>query len=79
MSEGYLTAARTGEAEYVDKKSRFFSRVRSVADEDGNVLQQNLYYAWGGAWGDVCTAPGFQSYKYCGKYLDQSGVASYDL
>ena len=33
MSEGYLTAARTGEAEYVDKKSRFISRVRSVADE----------------------------------------------
>ena len=53
--------------------------VRSVADEDGNVLQQNLYYAWGGAWGDVCTAPGFQSYKYCGKYLDRKhGLDLYD-
>lgn len=53
--------------------------VRSVADEDGNVLQQNLYYARGGAWGDVCTAPGFQSYKYCGKYLDRKhGLDLYD-
>ena len=53
--------------------------VRSVADEDGNVLQQNLYYARGGAWGDVCTAPGVQSYKYCGKYLDRKhGLDLYD-
>ncbi|PWL80839.1 MAG: hypothetical protein DBY24_05540 [Prevotellaceae bacterium] len=53
--------------------------VRSVADKDGNVLQQNLYYARGGAWGDVCTAPGFQSYKYCGKYLDRKhGLDLYD-
>ena len=53
--------------------------VRSVADEDGNVLQQNLYYARGGAWGDVCTASGFQSYKYCGKYLDRKhGLDLYD-
>ena len=53
--------------------------VRSVADEDGNVLQQNLYYARGGAWGDVCTAPGGQSYKYCGKYLDRKhGLDLYD-
>ena len=53
--------------------------VRSVADEDGNVLQQNLYYARGGAWGDVCTAPDFQSYKYCGKYLDRKhGLDLYD-
>ena len=65
-------------------KYRYFVRdrlgsVRSVADEDGNVLQQNLYYAWGGAWGDVCTAPGFQSYKYCGKYLDRKhGLDLYD-
>ena len=50
-----------------------------TSDEDGNVLQQNLYYAWGGAWGDVCTAPGFQSYKYCGKYLDRKhGLDLYD-
>ena len=65
-------------------RSRFFlydrlDSVRSVADEDGNVLQQNLYYARGGAWGDVCTAPGFQSYKYCGKYLDRKhGLDLYD-
>ena len=65
-------------------KYRYFVRdrlgsVRSVADEDGNVLQQNLYYARGGAWGDVCTAPGFQSYKYCGKYLDRKhGLDLYD-
>ena len=65
-------------------KYRYFVRdrlgsVRSVADEDGNVLQQNLYYAQGGAWGDVCTAPGFQSYKYCGKYLDRKhGLDLYD-
>lgn len=65
-------------------RSRFilydrFGSVRSVADEDGNVLQQNLYYARGGAWGDVCTAPGFQSYKYCGKYLDRKhGLDLYD-
>ena len=50
-----------------------------TSDEDGNVLQQNLYYARGGAWGDVCTAPGFQSYKYCGKYLDRKhGLDLYD-
>ena len=65
-------------------KYRYFVRdrlgsVRSMADEDGNVLQQNLYYARGGAWGDVCTAPGFQSYKYCGKYLDRKhGLDLYD-
>ena len=65
-------------------RSRFilydrFGSVRSVADEDGNVLQQNLYYVRGGAWGDVCTAPGFQSYKYCGKYLDRKhGLDLYD-
>ena len=50
-----------------------------TSDEDGNVLQQNLYYARGGAWGDVCTASGFQSYKYCGKYLDRKhGLDLYD-
>ncbi len=50
-----------------------------TSDEDGNVLQQNLYYARGGAWGDVCTAPGVQSYKYCGKYLDRKhGLDLYD-
>ena len=50
-----------------------------TSEEDGNVLQQNLYYARGGAWGDVCTAPGFQSYKYCGKYLDRKhGLDLYD-
>ena len=50
-----------------------------TSDDDGNVLQQNLYYARGGAWGDVCTAPGFQSYKYCGKYLDRKhGLDLYD-
>ena len=65
-------------------KYRYFVRdrlgsARSVADEDGNVLQQNLYYARGGAWGDVCTAPCFQSYKYCGKYLDRKhGLDLYD-
>lgn len=33
MSEAYLTAARLGEAEYVDKKSRFIGHVRAVKDE----------------------------------------------
>ena len=34
MAESYITAARLGEAEYTDKKSRFIGHVQSVADED---------------------------------------------
>ena len=82
---GRVSSVRNAGGDLVGKaKYRFFVRdrlgsVRSVADEDGNVLQQNLYYARGGAWGDVCTAPGFQSYKYCGKYLDRKhGLDLYD-
>ena len=82
---GRVSSVRNAGGDLAGKaKYRFFVRdrlgsVRSVADEDGNVLQQNLYYAWGGAWGDVCTAPGFQSYKYCGKYLDRKhGLDLYD-
>ena len=82
---GRVSSVRNAGGDLAGKaKYRYFVRdrlgsVRSVADEDGNVLQQNLYYAWGGAWGDVCTAPGFQSYKYCGKYLDRKhGLDLYD-
>ena len=82
---GRVSSVRNAGGDLAGKaKYRFFVRdrlgsVRSVADEDGNVLQQNLYYARGGAWGDVCTAPGFQSYKYCGKYLDRKhGLDLYD-
>ena len=61
---GRVSSVRNAGGDLVGKaKYRFFVRerlgsVRSVADEDGNVLQQNLYYARGGAWVDVCTAPG---------------------
>ena len=82
---GRVSSVRNAGGDLAGKaKYRYFVRdrlgsVRSVADEDRNVLQQNLYYAWGGAWGDVCTAPGFQSYKYCGKYLDRKhGLDLYD-
>ena len=82
---GRVSSVRNAGGDLAGKaKYRFFVRdrlgsVRSVADEDGNVLQQNLYYARGGAWGDVCTAPGFQSYKYCRKYLDRKhGLDLYD-
>ena len=34
MAESYITAARLGEAEYTDKKSRFIGHVQSVANED---------------------------------------------
>lgn len=34
MAESYLTAARLGEAEYTDKKSRFIGHVKSVANEE---------------------------------------------
>ena len=34
MAESYLTAARLGEAEYTDKKSRFIGHVQSVANEE---------------------------------------------
>ena len=33
MSEGYLTAAKYGEAEYIDKHSRFIGRVIPIANE----------------------------------------------
>ena len=33
MSEGYLTAAKYGEAEYIDKHSRFIGRVMPIANE----------------------------------------------
>ncbi len=82
---GRVSSVRNAGGDLAGKaKYRYFVRdrlgsVRSVAEEDGNVLQQNLYYARGGAWGDVCTAPGFQSYKYCGKYLDRKhGLDLYD-
>ena len=82
---GRVSSVRNAGGDLAGKaKYRYFVRdhlgsVRSMADEDGNVLQQNLYYARGGAWGDVCTAPGFQSYKYCGKYLDRKhGLDLYD-
>ena len=34
MAESYITAARLGEAEYTDKKSRFIGHVQSVANEE---------------------------------------------
>ena len=34
MAESYITAARLGEAEYTDKKSRFIGHVQSVASEE---------------------------------------------
>ena len=79
LFDGGFCDLSSGVAQY-----RYFVRdrlgcVRSVADEDGQVLQQNLYYAWGGTWGDVYTASEFQQYKYCGKYLDRKhGLDLYD-
>ena len=34
MADSYMTAARLGEAEYTDKKSRFIGHVQSVASEE---------------------------------------------
>lgn len=46
--------------------------VRVVADAQGNAVQHNEYYAFGGLMSDMCVGADKQRYKFQGKELDRS-------
>ena len=51
--------------------------VRQVADAQGNVIEQNDYYPYGGLFGESASR---QSYKYSGKELERmNGLNTYDF
>ena len=51
--------------------------VRQVADAQGNVIEQNDYYPYGGLFGESASR---QSYKYSGKELEKmNGLNTYDF
>ena len=51
--------------------------VRQVVDAQGNVLEQNDYYPYGGLFGESASR---QNYKYSGKELERmNGLNTYDF
>ena len=69
---------------YVDARGNYHyyihdyqGNVRQVVDAQGNVLEQNDYYPYGGLFGESAS---YQSYKYSGKDLERmNGLNTYDF
>ena len=69
---------------YVDARGNYHyyihdyqGNVRQVVDAQGNVLEQNDYYPYGGLFGESAS---LQSYKYSGKELERmNGLNTYDF
>ncbi|MBR6640351.1 MAG: RHS repeat-associated core domain-containing protein, partial [Muribaculaceae bacterium] len=69
---------------YVDAQGRYYyyildyqGNIRQVVDAQGNVLEQNDYYPYGGLFGESAS---HQSYKYSGKELERmNGLNTYDF
>ncbi len=69
---------------YVDTQGRYYyyildyqGNIRQVVDAQGNVLEQNDYYPYGGLFGESTSR---QNYKYSGKELKRmNGLNNYDF
>ncbi|MBQ9669833.1 MAG: RHS repeat-associated core domain-containing protein [Prevotella sp.] len=68
---------QTGYVDLKDDNKYYFiikdhlGSVREVADAQGNVVQHNEYYAFGGLISDLCTGAGIQGYRFQGKELER--------
>ena len=68
-----VVSATAGIRHYCD----YQGNVRQVADAQGNVIEQNDYYPYGGLFGESAS---LQSYKYSGKELERmNGLNTYDF
>ena len=68
-----VASATAGIRHYCD----YQGNIRQVADAQGNVLEQNDYYPYGGLFGESASR---QSYKYSGKELEtMNGLNTYDF
>ena len=69
---------------YVDASGNYYyyvldyqGNIRQVVDAQGNVIEQNDYYPYGGLFGESAS---LQSYKYSGKELEtMNGLNTYDF
>ncbi len=68
-----VVSATAGIRHYCD----YQGNVRQVADAQGNVIEQNDYYPYGGLFGESASR---QNYKYSGKELEtMNGLNTYDF
>ena len=79
FDDGYCTIDSSGRADYHYYVRDYMGSVCVVTDDDGNIEQQNAYYAWGGIYSAMSVNPSLQDRKYSGKPFDRRhGLDLYD-
>ena len=79
FDDGYCTIDSSGRADYHYYVRDYMESVCVVTDDDGNIEQQNAYYAWGGIYSAMSVNPSLQDRKYSGKPFDRRhGLDLYD-
>jgi RHS repeat-associated protein len=79
FDDGYCTIDSSGRADYHYYVRDYMGSVCVVTDDDGNIEQQNAYYAWGGIYSAMSVNPSLQDRKYSGKPFDRRhGLDFYD-
>ena len=79
FDDGYCTIDSSGRADYHYYVRDYMGSVCVVTDDDGNIEQQNAYYAWGGIYSAMSVNPALQDRKYSGKPFDRRhGLDLYD-
>ena len=69
--DGYCTIDSSGRANYHYYMRDYMGSVCVVTDDEGNIEQQNAYYAWGGIYSAMSVTPALQDRKYSGKPFDR--------
>lgn len=79
FDDGYCTIDSSGRADYHYFVRDYIGSVCVVTDDEGNIEQQNAYYAWGGIYSAMSVNPALQDRKYSGKPFDRRhGLDLYD-
>ena len=79
FDDGYCTIDSSGRADYHYYVRDYMGSVCVVTDDEGNIEQQNAYYAWGGIYSAMSVNPALQDRKYSGKPFDRRhGLDLYD-
>ena len=79
FDDGYCTIDSSGRANYHYFVRDYMGSVCVVTDDEGNIEQQNAYYAWGGIYSAMSVNPALQDRKYSGKPFDRRhGLDLYD-
>jgi|GEM_PF-1430228 len=79
FDDGYCTIDSSGRTDYHYFVRDYMGSVCVVTDDEGNIEQQNAYYAWGGIYSAMSVNPSLQDRKYSGKPFDRRhGLDLYD-